>query len=138
MKKKPKPSEVSKYLVLKDYRLYLNLEMEHTTKEIACLEKKMAELVEIDEEEALTAKIYRIKPIQQGQLYIEFEGSEKKSGILHYNNMDYQFTKTNRSLSSFMQAFTDIESKYICWNISSNRGKRLFKIPVEELIELVI
>ena len=138
MKIKPKASEVSKYLVLKDYRLYLTLEMERTTKEIARLEKKMPELVEIDEQEALTAKIYRIKPIQQGQLYIEFEASEKKSGILHYNNMDYQFTKTNRSLSSFIQAFTDIESKYICWNISSNRGKLLFRIPVEQLLEIVI
>jgi hypothetical protein len=138
MKIKPKQSEVSRYLVLKDYRLYLTLQIDNTNKEIARLEKKMPELVKKNEKEAPIAKIYRIKPIKEGHLYIEFEGCKKKSGILHYNTMDYQFTKTNQSLSRFMQAFTDIESMNICWHISSNRAKRLFKIPVEELIKMVI
>ena len=136
MPKKLQPSEISKYLVLKDYLVYLTLEIEHTTKEIARLEKKMPELVEAEKEEPVP-KIYRIKPIQQGHLYIEFEGAEKKSGVLYYNTMDYEFTSKNRSLSNFLRAFTDIESTHICWHMPANRGKCLFKIPIQELIKMV-
>lgn len=140
MRKKLKPSEISKYLVLKDYHLYLALEIEHNAKEIARLEKKNPELVEMykdDEEEVPVPKIYRIKPIEQGHLYIEFEGAEKKSGVLHYNTMDYEFTSKSRSLSNFLRAFTDIDCRQICWHIPATRGRRIFKIPVEELLKMV-